>query len=135
MLAVHCQPALPYHIDYQPIHIRIHNPSSTRLLRLNRLNASAFDVPSGIPRALGTSQPLEPAYIIQPQPPDCKHSARFQQQSSLCVPRAYTHSSARGTISCLADRPLHWFLRLTVKIYGKSELQEAVFRDVPVQTR
>ena len=90
VLAVHCQPALPYHIDYQLHHVRIHNPSSTRLLRLNRLNASAFDVPSGIPRALGTSQPLEPAYIISPSRPDCKPTARFQQQSSLCVPRAST---------------------------------------------
>ena len=90
MLAVHCQPALPYHIDYQLHHVRIHHPSSTSVLRLNRLNASAFDVPSGIPRALGTSQPLEPAYIISPSRPDCKPTARFQQQSSLCVPRAST---------------------------------------------
>ena len=105
VLAVHCQPALPYYIDYQLHHVRIHNPSSTRLLRLNRLNASAFDVPSGLPRALGTSQPLEPAYIIAAQPADCK-----QQPDYSSNPHFVYHVQALfPSVVLSTGHRSHWF--------------------------
>ena len=107
VLAVHCQPALPYHIDYPLLHIRIHNPSPTRMLRLNRLNASAFDVPSGTPRA----SVLVPAIRASLYHASTSHqNVSIQQVSSsnlvLCVPRARAFSSAQGTIPCISDRPL-----------------------------
>ncbi len=103
VLAVHCQPALPYHIDYPLIHIKIHNPSPTRLLRLNRLNASAFDVPRAFPRPRSfPGQPIS----YSPSYQNVRNTDSICQQSLLRVPRAHSFSTAQGTILCILDRPL-----------------------------